>query len=114
MAIIAGSTADRLLTELTERVRQINIARAHRVNAAIDEHTTALKALRAERRNHVAEMSAHGLSLAEIGRLYRLTAERVRQLVAEAAAEFACCDVDPNCVHAQETNRRIAEIREGR
>lgn len=114
MAIIAGSTADRPLTELTDRARRLQITQAHEMNIAIAEHTAALKTLREQRRYQVAELSRHGMSLSEIGVLYRLTAERVRQLVAEVATEFACCDVDPNCVHAQDINRRIAEIRAGR
>lgn len=55
---------------------------ARRLAAAAKQHRAELRALLRQRDQHIAELRASGWQLARIGKLYRLTKERVGQITA--------------------------------
>ncbi|MGC9670976.1 hypothetical protein ACNTMW_31065 [Planosporangium sp. 12N6] len=74
----------RLVAEAIEHHR----AESRRLATEAKQHRTRVTLLLELRRQHVAELHAAGWGLAPIGRLYRLTRERVRQLVATARTDI--------------------------
>jgi hypothetical protein len=59
-------------------------AEARSRREAIDHHRTELAKLLDQRLRHVAQLHASGWQIAPIGRLYKLTRERARQLLTAA------------------------------
>jgi DNA-directed RNA polymerase sigma subunit (sigma70/sigma32) len=89
IAETSTSTADpRGLSADIERHRQ----EGQRHTAAAQEHRAQLRALLQRRDKHITELRAAGWSLARIGTLYKITKERVGQIVATSPSSNSADD----------------------
>ncbi len=93
---VSSLTLNSVLSEdpdVAERARQLRSAIDHhraetrRLIKAAKQHRTTLAELIAQRDQHAVELRNAGWQLAPIARLYRLTRERVRQIVAASTRD---------------------------